>query len=102
MALCTGLRALSLMDEIPGENAARDLFGLAQIPYEQQRYVTCLSLGRSGAVFSEGWERQVTMSGEQAKAIKVRTNTQLIYSPQGSVAQNQNASALPKPVSDAE
>src|SRR5213076_764307 len=35
-----------------GENAARDLAGLPTIPYEQPPYVTCLDLGRYGAVFT--------------------------------------------------
>ena len=35
-----------------GENAARDLLGLPLVAYEQLRYVTCLDLGRSGAVFT--------------------------------------------------
>ena len=70
-----------------GENAARDLLGMALVDYEQLRYVTCLDLGRSGAVLTEGWERTVKVSGGDAKPIKRRINTELIYPPPGATAQ---------------
>ncbi|MDP3749532.1 MAG: FAD-dependent oxidoreductase [Phenylobacterium sp.] len=66
-----------------GENAARDLLGLPGLPYEQARYVTCLDLGRSGAVLTEGWDRRVLYSGDEGKALKRRINTQVIYPPTG-------------------
>jgi hypothetical protein len=43
-------------------NAARDLLGLPTINYEQLRYVTCLDLGRSGAILTDGWERRIVLS----------------------------------------
>lgn len=64
-----------------GENAARDLLGLQLVDYAQPRYVTCLDLGRAGAVFTEGWDRVVKMTGAQAKAVKRRINEQIIYPP---------------------
>ncbi|MDP3768765.1 MAG: NAD(P)/FAD-dependent oxidoreductase, partial [Dehalococcoidia bacterium] len=64
-----------------GENAARDLLGLPGVPYVQERYVTCLDLGRAGAVLTEGWERRVLQTGDEAKALKRRINTQVIYPP---------------------
>ena len=64
-----------------GENAARDALGQATINYEQRRYVTCLDLGRSGAVFTTGWDREVAMSGDEAKVIKRKINTEVIYPP---------------------
>src|SRR6266566_7912576 len=48
-----------------GENAARDLIGVPTIPYVQPPYVTCLDLGRSGAVFTRGWERTVELTGAE-------------------------------------
>lgn len=66
-----------------GTNAARDLLGEALLRYEQPNYVTCLSLGDSGAVFTEGWDRVVASTGETAKAIKTRINTKSIYPPSG-------------------
>jgi NADH:ubiquinone reductase (H+-translocating) len=50
LALQSCQHALQL-GRFAGENAARDLLGLATIDYSQSRYVTCLDLGRSGAVF---------------------------------------------------
>lgn len=70
-----------------GENAARDLLGLPTIPYSHRRYVTCLDLGRSGAVFTEGWDRTVTETGPTAKARKRRINTDVIYPPVGANAE---------------
>jgi NADH:quinone reductase (non-electrogenic) len=69
------------LGRVAGENAARDLLGLPLIPYSQLRYVTCLDLGRSGAVITQGWERHVEKTGAEGKAIKRWINTQLIYPP---------------------
>jgi NADH dehydrogenase len=54
---------------------------LAPVPYEQLRYVTCLDLGRSGAVITQGWERQIEKIGAEGKAVKRLINTQIIYPP---------------------
>jgi NADH:ubiquinone reductase (H+-translocating) len=64
-----------------GQNAANDLLGFPLIPYRQLRYVTCLDLGRSGAVLTTGWDRQVAMNGTEAKSLKRRINTEIIYPP---------------------
>jgi NADH dehydrogenase len=64
-----------------GHNVAADLLGEAPIPYSQPKYVTCLDLGPWGAVYTEGWEREVKMSGAQAKELKTRINTEWIYPP---------------------
>jgi NADH dehydrogenase len=69
------------LGRVAGENAARDLLGLPPMPYTQLRYVTCLDLGRSGAVITQGWERRVEKTGAEGKAVKRRINTQLIYPP---------------------
>ena len=45
--------------------------------------MTCLDLGCSGAVFSEGWERVPVLTGDRAKAIKTDINTRKIYPPTG-------------------
>lgn len=65
-----------------GENAARSLLDLPLVPYRQARYVTCLDLGRSGAVLTEGWDRAVAQHGAETKAIKDRINTETIYPPE--------------------
>jgi NADH:ubiquinone reductase (H+-translocating) len=49
--------------------------------YRQPLYTTCLDLGHSGAVLTKGWDRTVEATGEIAKTIKRRINTQLIYPP---------------------
>jgi NADH:ubiquinone reductase (H+-translocating) len=75
------------LGRVAGENAARDLLGLPLMPYTQLRYVTCLDLGRSGAIFTQGWERRVEKTGEEAKAVKRRVNTQAIYPPADGTAE---------------
>ena len=84
-ALLSCQHALQL-GRVAGENAARDLMGLPLVPYEQLRYVTCLDLGRSGAVLTQGWDRAVVMEGPDAKAIKRKINTEIIYPPIGATA----------------
>ena len=69
------------LGRVAGENAARDLLGLAPVPYEQLRYLTCLDLGRSGAVITQGWERRIEKTGSEGKAVKRLINTQIIYPP---------------------
>ena len=69
------------LGRVAGENAARDLLGLAHVPYEQLRYLTCLDLGRSGAVITQGWDRRIEKTGSEGKAVKRLINTQVIYPP---------------------
>ena len=69
------------MGKFAGYNAARQLLGLSQAPYFQPDYVTCIDLGDSGAVFTSGWDRQVQMTGCEAKSRKRTINTQWIYPP---------------------
>jgi NADH:ubiquinone reductase (H+-translocating) len=75
------------LGRVAGENAARDLVGLPPLPYTQLRYVTCLDLGRSGAVISQGWERRVEKTGSEGKAVKRWINTKLIYPPADGTAE---------------
>jgi NADH:ubiquinone reductase (H+-translocating) len=44
-------------------------------------YVTVLDLGLAGAVYTEGWDRQVAADGAEAKATKCTINIQRIYPP---------------------
>ncbi|WP_288101174.1 NAD(P)/FAD-dependent oxidoreductase [Pseudomonas sp.] len=64
-----------------GNNVAAELLGVAPIPYSQPKYVTCLDLGAWGAVFTEGWDRQVKLLGREAKELKTQINTVWIYPP---------------------
>ncbi len=79
-ALMSCQHAISL-GRTAGHNAAADLLGLPLLPYRQPKYVTCLDLGPWGAVYTEGWERTVKMTGADAKALKRQINTQWIYPP---------------------
>ncbi len=69
------------MGKFAGHNAARDLLGLPLTPYRQSRYVTCIDLGRSGALFTMGWDRQVQQTGAEAKRTKRTIVTETIYPP---------------------
>lgn len=64
-----------------GHNAAADLLGVPNFSYEQLGYATCLDLGPWGAVVTKGWDRQVVMSGAEAKALKTQINSVWIYPP---------------------
>jgi len=72
--------ALSL-GRVAGHNAAAELVGLPLHPYSQPKYVTCLDLGRWGALYTEGWERSVRFTGDEGKAIKREINGVWIYPP---------------------
>lgn len=72
--------AMSL-GRVAGHNAAAELVGLPLHPYSQPRYVTCLDLGGWGALFTEGWDRQVRLTREAGKAVKRAINTMRIYPP---------------------
>ena len=72
--------ALSL-GRVAGYNAAASLLGLPLHAYRQPKYVTCLDLGPWGAVLTEGWSREVQLSGAEAKALKRDINTVWIYPP---------------------
>jgi NADH dehydrogenase len=80
LALQSCQHALQL-GRFAGENAARDLLGQPTVPYRQPRYVTCLDLGRAGAVRTQGWDREVVQAGAEAKATKQMINRRLIYPP---------------------
>lgn len=80
VALMSCQHALSL-GRVAGYNAAAELLDLPLHPYSQPKYVTCLDLGPWGAVYTEGWERTVVMSGAEAKALKRSINTEWIYPP---------------------
>lgn len=64
-----------------GRNAVRDLLGLEPAAYAQPFYATCIDLGLSGAVFTNGWERSIVKSGTEGAEMKEQINTQWIYPP---------------------
>ncbi|MFU2327866.1 NAD(P)/FAD-dependent oxidoreductase [Pseudomonas sp. NFX98] len=64
-----------------GNNVAAELLGVEPMAYSQPKYVTCLDLGTWGAVFTEGWDRQVKLVKKEAKDLKTQINTVWIYPP---------------------
>jgi len=72
------------MGKFAGYNVVHDLLELPPRPYRQPVYLTCIDLGRSGALFTSGWDRQIQKSGVDAKDLKCQINTQWIYPPTGS------------------
>ncbi|WP_422062029.1 NAD(P)/FAD-dependent oxidoreductase [Sphingopyxis sp.] len=72
--------AMSL-GRVAGHNAAAELVGLPLHPYSQPKYVTCLDLGEWGALYTEGWDRQVRFTRAEGKKIKQEINTVWIYPP---------------------
>ncbi|MFW9078765.1 NAD(P)/FAD-dependent oxidoreductase [Pseudomonas sp. P2757] len=79
-ALMTCQHAISL-GRHAGNNVAAQILGVDPTPYSQPKYVTCLDLGAWGAVYTEGWDRQVKLVKEEGKALKTQINTQWIYPP---------------------
>ncbi|HGM7290563.1 TPA: NAD(P)/FAD-dependent oxidoreductase [Serratia marcescens] len=78
--LMTCQHAMSL-GRVAGHNAAAELVGLPTHPYSQPKYVICLDLGPWGALYTEGWQRQVRFTRQEGKKIKQEINTQWIYPP---------------------
>ncbi|MGW4325082.1 NAD(P)/FAD-dependent oxidoreductase [Nocardia sp. NPDC004573] len=69
------------MGRYAGYNVIGDLLGEPMKPLRIPWYVTVLDLGPAGAVYTEGWDRHVVASGEQAKVTKRAINTRRIYPP---------------------
>ncbi|MBF0446873.1 MAG: FAD-dependent oxidoreductase [Magnetococcales bacterium] len=80
VALMSCQHALSL-GRVSGHNAAAELTGLSLHPYSQPKYVTCLDLGTWGAVYTEGWDRKVCLTRDEAKSLKIDITTKWIYPP---------------------
>lgn len=76
------------MGVVAGQNAVRDLLGLDLQPYTQPDYATCLSLGASNAVFTQGWDRTIAMSGAEGAAMKAQINETWIYPPSPEVGRD--------------
>lgn len=93
-ALMTCQHAIAL-GRSAGNNVAADLLGAAPTPYSQVKYVTCLDLGAWGAVFTEGWDRQVKFTKQEGKALKREINSVWIYPP---VAERKAALAAADPL----
>jgi NADH:ubiquinone reductase (H+-translocating) len=69
------------MGRFAGYNVVSDLLGQPMLPLRIPWYVTVLDLGPAGAVYTEGWDRQVISTGAEAKATKRTINAERIYPP---------------------
>jgi NADH:ubiquinone reductase (H+-translocating) len=83
------------MGRFAGYNVIGDLLGEPMMPLHIPWYVTVLDLGPAGAVYTEGWDRQVTLSGADAKATKRIINGQRIYPPLNQIRTDILAAAAP-------
>lgn len=69
------------LGKFAGHNAAAGLLGRATHRFDPGPYITCLDLGEAGAVVTTGWDRQVRLIGEPAKAMKKAIVESYIYPP---------------------
>jgi len=83
------------MGRIAGHNVVCDLVGDPLMPLEIGYYVTCLDLGAWGAVYCQGWDRQVAVTGAAAKETKRTINCERIYPPRTGIAADILASGAP-------
>jgi NADH dehydrogenase len=67
------------MGDLAGRNAVAELTGREPRSFRPPPYVTCLDLGNWGALFTQGWDREVHLSGVWGKTMKETINTRLIY-----------------------
>jgi len=69
------------MGRFAGHNVVADLVGQPMLPLRIDWYVTVLDLGDWGALYTEGWDREVRATGQVAKATKQTINRKRIYPP---------------------
>jgi NADH dehydrogenase len=69
------------MGRFAGHNLVCDLVGKPMLPLRIDWYTTILDLGPWGAVYTEGWDRQVVTTGAAAKRTKQLINCERIYPP---------------------
>ncbi|WFU26360.1 NAD(P)/FAD-dependent oxidoreductase [Bradyrhizobium sp. CB1717] len=69
------------MGRFAGHNVVADLVGEPMLPLRIDWYVTVLDLGGWGALYTEGWDREVRTTGAAAKATKQAINCKRIYPP---------------------
>ena len=83
------------MGRLAGHNVAASLLGEPMLPLSIGWYTTILDLGAWGAVYTEGWDRQVVSVAEQAKQTKMLINRQRIYPPRSCARADILAAAAP-------
>ncbi|WP_036001494.1 NAD(P)/FAD-dependent oxidoreductase [Paraburkholderia caribensis] len=70
-----------VMGQFGGYDVAADPLGIPTLTYRQPFYATCVDLGEWGAIYSEGWDRQIKLTHDEGKARKRMINTKWIYRP---------------------
>jgi len=83
------------MGRYAGHNVVADLLGEPMLPLDINWYVTVLDLGAWGALYTEGWDRQVRTTGKEAKATKQTINRLRIYPPRSGKRADLLAAAAP-------
>ena len=83
------------MGRFAGHNVAADLFGKPMLPLNIDWYVAVLDLGTWGALYTVGWDRQVSATGSAAKATKQIINHNRIYPPRTGRREDLFAAATP-------
>ncbi|WP_298872569.1 NAD(P)/FAD-dependent oxidoreductase [uncultured Bradyrhizobium sp.] len=83
------------MGRFAGHNVVADLVGQPLLPLRIDWYVTVLDLGSWGALYTEGWDREVRTTGEAAKATKQIINRKRIYPPLSGSKDDLFAAAAP-------
>lgn len=84
------------MGRYAGYNVISDLFDEPMRKLRIPWYVTVLDLGPAGAVYTEGWDRQVVACGAEAKVTKQTINTRRIYPPRNGDRAALLAAAAPR------
>ncbi len=69
------------MGRFAGHNAVCDLLGQPMLSLRIEWYTTILDLGPWGALYTEGWDREVVSHGQVAKRTKETINRERIYPP---------------------
>ncbi|WGD50811.1 NAD(P)/FAD-dependent oxidoreductase [Bradyrhizobium sp. CB1650] len=83
------------MGRFAGHNVVADLAGQPLLPLRIDWYVTVLDLGDWGALYTEGWDREVQTTGAAAKATKQAINRKRIYPPLSGSKDDLFAAAAP-------
>lgn len=83
------------MGRFAGHNVVADLFGKPMLPLNIDWYVTVLDLGTWGALYTVGWDREVSAIGSAAKATKQIINQNRIYPPRTGRREDLLAAAAP-------
>jgi NADH dehydrogenase len=84
------------MGRFAGHNVAADLLGHQMLPLNIDWYVTVLDLGAWGALYTVGWDRQVSATGLVAKTTKQTINHKRIYPPRTGRREDLFAAAAPE------